>query len=127
MPNMLAFTLPRTHQHDETVVQQESRVLVPATSIATAAPDADTPYVSMRHAETLRAFVQYSGLVTSAALRLWLLQDGIWYRGASTALDPAGGNETVDLLIVGQYTQFMLQLSEISGGGTAELRVMGVW
>ncbi len=129
MPNLMAFALfqPRTDAHLAASGEVEAPVLIPATATATPAPDANTSYVSTRSTDTVRAFIRYTGTVTSATLVLHVLQEGIWYAGEEGPLNPARGNQFVDFLMLGQYTQFTLQLSAISGGGTAEIRVMGVY
>ena len=129
MPNTLAFGLshPRTDTHLAASGEEEAPVLIPARSTPMAAPDGNTPYVSTRAADSVRAFVRYSGTVTGATLVWWLLQDGVWYRAATDTLDPANGNEVLDMTLLGTHTAFTAQLSAVAGGGTVEVRVLGVF
>lgn len=129
MPNTLHFELmqPTTDRWYDRAARDEAAVLIPATSTATAAPDGDTGYVSTGEAESIRAFVKLAGTVNELELALWLLQDGDWYEGAVETIDPARGNQSRDFGIFGKFTRFTLQISAISGGGTAEVRVLGIW
>lgn len=128
MANTLAHGLvtPRTDTYYDNSGGEESYTVIPATSTATAAPDGDTPFVNTGNIDTVRAFCRYTGTVTGE-LVLWLLQDGVWYRAASDVLNSANGNEVFDGVLLGRHTRFTYQVESIAGGGSVEVRVMGVW
>ncbi len=128
MANTELFGLwqPRTDLGVAASGEPEAPVLIAATASATAAPDGDSGYIQTREVDVIRLFVEYAGSVTSATVALWVLQDGTWYWGDTHELTPANGNEFRDVSILGRHTRFTVQLSEISGGGTAEIRVMGI-
>lgn len=129
MANTLAFTI-NADRDDREVGENEASILVAATDTATAAPDGDTAYVATsatQPSDAIRAYVRYTGEVTAASIVLWVLQDGAWYRAGTETLDPEGGNEIRDLVLLGRQTKFTIQLATIEGGGTAEIRVLGVW
>lgn len=126
MANTLAGTLTRPRTDAWHAGQVETVVAVAATDTATAAPGPDTAYWSTGEIDTVRIFARYTGTVTSAAITLHVLQDGDWYYMDASTLDPSLGNALVDALFVGQQTRFAVQLSEVSGGGTVEIRILGV-
>lgn len=129
MANLLAhnLTTPRTDTSVNASGEPEAFVAIPATATTTPAPDGNTPYISTQNSETVRTFVKYAGTVTSATLRMWILQDGDWYQAADAALDPANGNEAYDWDLVGRHTNIAYQVTEITGGGTMQVAVLGVW
>lgn len=112
-----------------TVSQAGAEVAVPATSSTTPTPDANTPFIATTDYETVRTYIVYSGIVTSANVQMWVLDNGIWFHGASTddgtPLDPAGGNESRDWSC-GRYAAIAFQVADVTGGGTVEIRVKGV-
>lgn len=122
-----ALTTPRSDARVARTGAAESFELIPATATATAAPDGDTPYVLTGPIDTVRVFVAYSGAVTSGDLRLWVLQDGAWYRAGDIPLTPAEGNEVIDANLIGTHTRFTIQVRALEGGGTAAVRILGVW
>lgn len=129
MPPTEAFKIrnARTGHTRDVAGIPEAQVAIAATATATPAPGDETPYISSMVTESVRAFVKYTGVVSSATVVLWVYQDGDWYRGGEMVLEPAKGNELRDITILGRHTQFGLQVAEISGGGTLEVRVLGVW
>ena len=129
MANTQAYglTQPRTDTYFAASGQTEAYTVIPATSTSTPTPDGNTAYVNTQNADTVRAFVAYSGTVTSATLRLWLLQDGAWYRASDTTLTPQDGNEAYDYQLIGHHTDFTLQLTSVAGGGTVAVSVVGVY
>lgn len=128
MANTMAFSIRdvRTDTYYRHAGIPEAQVAVAATDTATPTPDEDTPYIDTGAIDTIRLLVAYDGTVSAAKLRLWLLQDGTWYRAGGVELNPADGNESYDATGVGQYTRFAVQVEEITGGGTVEVRVLGV-
>ena len=121
------LTEPRTDTAVAASGEPEAYTAIPATAVATAAPDGDTPFISTQNAETVRSFIRYTGTVTCARLRRWVLQDGAWYRTSDVLMDPAGGNESYDWIMVGRHTNVAFQVVTIEGGGTLEVSVVGVY
>lgn len=128
MANTMAFSIHdvRTDTYYRNAGIPESQVAIPATATATPDPDGDTPYIYTGDIDTVRLVVTYDGTVSAAKLRVWLLQDGTWYRAGGVELNPGDGNESYDATGVGRHTRFHIQVEEITGGGTIEVRVLGV-
>lgn len=121
-------TLPRSRQRVTGPDQAYSIVVVPATAAATPRPaDVTEPEtVETGGLLGLKLFVAYAGTVTAATLVVWTEEAGAWYRLATATLDPAGGNEALDVQLVGPYARLAFQVAEITGGGTVAVRCMGV-
>lgn len=118
--------------------KQVTTVVVPATSVATAAPTGGTDGIvtgtGRQGFHTVRTLIAYQGTVESAVIRIWFRDPvtNVWYEGATTddldALTPGGAspvNESRDW-VVGYGSQVFFQVTSVQGGGTVAVRVQGV-
>jgi len=109
-------------------------VAVAATAAPTAAPGGGTDGIQIGESVLVRTFLTYAGTVNSCTLKLWVRDrdTGVWYEGATTDdLDPLtpGGAAPVNEVRdwdVGGGQEIAFQVAAIAGGGTAEVRVLGV-
>lgn len=111
-----------------------TQTVVAAASSAGSAPTTETDgYISTVNGGRVTTFLDYTGTVTAANVRLYVREPGgtAWRRGASTddlePLSPTGGDEARDWL-VGEGREFTFVLESISqtGGGTVAVRAAGV-
>lgn len=96
-----------------------SQIDIDSASSATAVP---TDYIEVGQHDMIRCFCDYTGTVTSATLRIWFRDHGVWYRGDEVTLDPANGDEARDWY-VGENADIAFQVTAIAGGGSITVRV----
>lgn len=108
---------------------------ITATASATAAPGSTTDGFGTVRYPRVRALLAYVGTVSTCVLTAWVRdrQTGVWYRlrdtgiGDTPALAPGAGptNEARDFE-VGRQQEVFFQVSAITGGGTAAVRIQPV-
>lgn len=104
---------------------EHAKEVVAPTSAATAAPTAASDQIVVDGSRTVRLYVAYTTGVTAATLRIhnW---DGLgWHRAQTITLDPAGGNQSVDIT-VGLRAPFFVRVESMTitagSGGTLRVR-----
>lgn len=121
------LTQPRTDVYYERTGESEETEVIAATATATAVPGPDTPYIYTGEAETVRAYVDYEGTVTAINLECYVLGDTGWYWAGAADLTPEHGDEFRDWPLIGKFVRIAFRVASIEGGGTAAVRVTGVW
>jgi hypothetical protein len=111
-----------------------AQITIAATAAPTPAPGGGTQGIQIGESVVVRTFLTYTGTVTGATLKIWFRDraTGVWYEGASTddldPLTPGGAapiNEVRDWQ-VGGAQEVYFQLTAVTGGGTVEVRALGV-
>ena len=97
----------------------DPQVIIAARSTAETNPAETLPTGS---ASRVRIYVHYDGTVSSCTVQSWVYENGRWYAGQDTSESPLTGeeDEARDFAVrPGTFVGFTI--SEISGGGTAEV------
>lgn len=103
----------------------DAKEVVAPTGVATASPTSTSDTIFTENSRQVRVYVAYTGSLTAASLRLHFWDGTTWYKGAAIDLNPAGGNQSMDI-DVGLRSSFFVQVESVSGTGTVQVKVESV-